>query len=255
MQKWFVPVLSILVLVSCSNRHAIAVFNLQKDNRCVVVDSVELTDDLTVYDSTDRIAWFPVYYIGDATKHYNLPDIPIKAKTFKRVDTILNQAQITTAHLNIFVDTALDVTVKKIYMHDETDRDLNGHFMWHNKPTTDSVKLAKAYPVFFTNLTSRILYMGDFNAVNFTGREAMNRQGLWVTIEAPNYYAGACGTGARQLLLNPHQVMIAKVPRYKGSFKTLCRLKLYIYRQTVYSNTFADYIDERMLTDSIKKND
>ncbi|HEX8549625.1 MAG TPA: hypothetical protein VF691_21875 [Cytophagaceae bacterium] len=73
--------------------------------------------------------------------------------------------------------------------------------------------------------------------------------GDWVDIDTPVYYA--CGAGARDIVIEPGEVLIAKLPRYNGNVKTECRLKFSRWKSVVYSNTFIDYIHEDQLTDSL----
>ncbi len=60
-----------------------------------------------------------------------------------------------------------------------------------------------------------------------------------------------CGYGARQIIAGPHQMIVAKLLRYKGDYFTECRLKCGRRGRYLYSNSFYDYIDKRQLTDTL----
>jgi hypothetical protein len=99
--------------------------------------------------------------------------------------------------------------------------------------------------VFITNLSDSLMFLGQHNYVNYMVREAKNEAGQWVPIELfdSRFPCNSC----RLLYLKPKQVLIAKVMRTTGSFKTTCRLKLSNASGAVYSNEFTDYIDKRAL--------
>ncbi len=89
--------------------------------------------------------------------------------------------------------------------------------------------------------------VGEFCSLFCFVRQAKNEHGRWVDVEYPTYYS--CGTNARDIVIEPQGFLVAKLIRFKGKYKTECRLKFDRWKSIppVYSNTFVDYIDKRQL--------
>ena len=240
--------LMFMVLAACKQR-TVPEYNVQRDSKYSIIDSTAKTDRFRVFDAKDRFAWYPIYYLGDTKETYELGANPIKSRARETYRPTATGGWFDK-NISVFVDTALDIAHKSTFTHEvvNENRKVNDPEIY----VTDSVKHFKAYPVFIKNTCDSTIYLGYFNYVNFMVLEAKNEQGSWVEIETLERQAG-CGVGARVIFLRPHQVIVAKILRYNGGFKTMCRLKLGNPKLAVYSNTFTEYIDKRMLTSISKR--
>ncbi|MCR5888435.1 hypothetical protein LRS06_11785 [Hymenobacter sp. J193] len=220
---------------------------MQTHHQTTIVDSAAQTRYFYPYSRDGRVGYYPVYYIGPrqdtlylgASKiygyQYGQKDYDRERKRFTWVDSL---------SMKIVVDTAFHLTYAELhYIH-------NKH---NHKDVISYVSYHKAFPVYVYNLTDSLIWLGKFSELGSTVRQAKDSQGKWVDIEKPiRYY---CGTGAREIVLEPRQCLVAKLLRYKGSYKTACRLRYTNAHRTVYSNTFTDYIDPRQLTDKLELED
>lgn len=143
--------------------------------------------------------------------------------------------------MKIVVDTTFSLSFQETYWHYKSDSDFN--------KIVDSIRLLKSYPVIVFNESDSMLEVGRFNDLRVV-RQVKNEAGDWQNIEVLPFYF--CGTGSRELVIEPGWILIAKLLRYKGDFKTQCRLKYEGFKRVVYSNVFNDYIDKRQLRDTLQ---
>ncbi len=234
-------------MLSCKYNHR---FTIQSNGKMVIVDSSEITQNRWPYYLEDGSAFFPVYYIGKLKdtvffganprpRHISRYDNDTQYYTNPR-----NLAVIDSCNMKIVVDTLYSLSYTLYY---------RSHPFDDERVRIDSTKSYKAFPVFVYNLSDSILFVGHFSELGHTVREAKDRQGHWKEIE--NLLDYGCFYAARNLLIRPREVLIAKMLRYEGNFKTLCRLKFKMRKAVVYSNTFMDYINEKQLTDSLRKSE
>jgi hypothetical protein len=233
----------ILALVSCHTKPEV---NIQSRQGLTLIDSTALEEDaeLMPFDSTDRMAFYPVYYLGEAADTIALGHHPVSMfyneKRDGKYDAARNWAAYTDRNMSIRVDTSLLLAYKRYFAHleDKTGNEI-----------VDSAKYYKAFPVFIINHSDSLLMPGSHNLVSKMIREAMDEDGRWVEVEEKVSFF--CGTAKRDLVVDPKTILIAKLLRYRGDTTVKFRLKFEFLNQGVYSriysNTFTDYFDKAQL--------
>ncbi|KAA9332751.1 hypothetical protein [Adhaeribacter soli] len=198
------------------------------------------------YDPNDRIGFYPIFYLGKLTDTITLGKEATRKNSNTQDDIKFRHARNFTfadnSKLKIKVDTAFKLTY-------------NLNFKSFNEQSKrieiDSTRSYRSFMVVVQNLSDSLISIGTFNNLEEIVRQAKDRSGNWVDIETPiEYY---CATGARDVVLEPGEIAIAKLIRYKGNFKTECRLKYSKWGRTLYSNSFTDYIDSKQFSVPINK--
>lgn len=232
------------VLLSSCEQNKIAT-TIQKNGNLTLVDSTKECNNFLPYSAENRQGFYPVFYIGEQTDTVKLGQEAISEWNYQQKQYPYHKKFADSTEIKIVVDTTFSLNYTEYYKH---------YSEKEGKKIVDSTQTFKVYPIFVYNLTDSLVHLGTHNHLGRTIRQAKNKQGIWVDIETPVRYF--CGTGARDIVIEEKQVLIAKLLRYRGDFKTLCRLKfttknpfLNVY-YNVYSNTFVDYIDKRQLIDS-----
>lgn len=190
------------------------------------------------YDSQRRNAKYPVYYIGPVKDTIEL-NRPLSPREYDVKNIDYDTIQPFTRSINnlkLFVDTTISTSHCFYHFH----LDIN------NLPKHEGSHMCLAYPIFVYNLSDSFVSLGMFNMLTNLVRQAKNEKGQWQDIETQSFFM--CGSGARDIVAGPQQMIVAKLLRYKGDYFTECRLKL---SKNLYSNTFYDYIDKRQLTDTL----
>jgi hypothetical protein len=209
----------------------------------VVVDSADQGNDFLPFDEDDNGAYYPVYYIGKQTDTLFLAHRPISMFTNEELenqyDFARNWNSTADMKIGIHVDTTINVGHDIVYFQEKETK------------VVDSTKSIKAFIVFITNLSDSLVMMGSHNFVGYLTREVQDKDGNWIEIERP--LTDLCGTAKRSLILQPSDIMVAKLLRYEGDTKALCRLKASIkfgnaeaYR--TYSNEYMDYFNIALTT-------
>lgn len=219
-----------------------AVLNVQRSGDLVLVDSTALTKRFYFYTSENTKAYYPIFYIGEASDSFVLRQDPIPrhwGAQPRDYSPLRNWAMSFENLLTIFVDTSINLAL----------RSASGHFSKYpnHDPIWDSIRHYSAFPVIVRNRSDSLIQLGIFSELWYTVRQAQNPAGEWVDIEELMEYA--CGTGHRDIVLEPGWVLVAKLMRYQGDYRALCRLKLVCRGNKVYSNTFVDWIDKKRLTE------
>lgn len=94
-----------------------------------------------------------------------------------------------------------------------------------------------AYPILISNTSEDTVYVGSGDHIPIR-IEAKNRAGEWMPIEKEFFYF--CGTGLDGIILPPNEILISSVVKYKGSFNTSMRIRMY----NLLSKPFAGSINE-----------
>jgi len=231
-----------LIILACNNNKVIP--TIQTNGKITLIDSSESAQNLMTYDDNYRSGYFPVYYIGKLCDTIRLGQNAISDRSFGQKDYSKSKkfSWVDSAKMKIIVDTSFNLTHNVRFNHFDDK---------NNKEIPDSSKSYKSFAVIIYNMSDSLFSLGLLNSLGYSVRQAKNKQGNWVDIETP--FSNFCGTGARNIVLEPNQVLIAKLIRQKGNFKTHCRLKFSKWDKTVYSNIYTDYISERQLTDTLEK--
>jgi hypothetical protein len=230
--RLIIPTLLTLILSSCWRDKPITSYK-----KTFLLDLSPIGNELLEYDSSYRKSPYVIYYIGPSYDTIQI-DKPISAEEDSGnnyTNTPFSQFGNGNNHLRIFVDTAISTT-------HSTYRTL----IENNSKETEIEYLYKAYPVFIYNRSDSLIYISNYNFLTHLVRQAKNIDGQWQDIEKPSKIY--CGINSRQIVTESHQMIVAKLLRYKGDYFTECRLKL---GKNLYSNTFYDYIDKRQLTDTL----
>ncbi len=230
----FRVVLSLLMmatLVSC--RQKIEQLNLQSHENLILIDSLVLTGELMEFHPS---ADFMVYYLGKSTDTIVLPRQPISSRAskaqYEKYENARNWARITSKNISIQVDTLFHILAPHHFSHLDEE---SGNWI------VDSIKYQKAFPIVVTNHSDSLVYLGTHNMIRRMVQEVKDDHGRWVILDKER--VDLCGVLARDLILDPKNMLIAKLPRYKGNTKAEFRLKFGFNDGYVYSNTFWDYFD------------
>lgn len=217
--------------------------NIKTCGTLTLVDSTLLAGHFQTYDPYYREGCYPVFFIGSLMDSLKLRPEPISKSLPYRKTNYTGQywRYPDNSKMTITVDTCFNLSYKIFYRH---------YAEVHQKSVVDSCTSYFAYPVIIHNLSDTILFLGMGNHLESIVRQAKNKENVWVDIESPFDYH--CGTCLRDLIVDVDEILVAKLTRYKGDFKTVCRLKYQKYNNIVYSNTFVDYIDYRQLTDPLR---
>lgn len=256
MQKYWFKLLSLVTILAgiligasqCRNRTFSP--NTYKLGNFVVLDSLATAGDLQTYTSgIPRHGYYPVYYLGKPTDtiRLGLRQIDRRAyltKDYSRVKYFLLPGP---GKMTIFVDTSVPVSHVAYFEHID-ERYLEKYDPKYRTSILDSVNYIKAFPILVQNTCDSMLLLGSFNDIQMV-RQVKNPNGVWVDIENPIEHG--CATGARDLVLEPKEIAIAKVLRYQGDYPATCRLKFMGRGEPVYSNTFTDMISRKQVTDKL----
>lgn len=232
-----------MAIISCNNETTSP--TIQSNGAIVIIDSSGPTEALWAYNPNERYGYYPIYYIGKLVDTIRLGQRKISGFSYGQKDDSKsgNFTWADSTKMRITVDTCFSLTHKVYYSH---------YAEQGEKEIIDSTKSFKAFALFVYNLSDSLLSVSDFSfsELRYTIRQAKDEQGNWKDIESPIRYF--CGTGARHIVIEPGEVIVAMLPRYSGNYKTECRLKYSREKYTIYSNTFSDYIDKKQLTDTLK---
>jgi hypothetical protein len=89
--------------------------------------------------------------------------------------------------------------------------------------------------------------MGRTFSLCFLHLEAKDKRGHWKKISKSISELGFCGTLQPHVHISPGEIILAKMPLYKGKYVTDCRLAFgYDDNNIVYSNEFKESFNVRM---------
>ena len=160
----------------------------------------------------------------------DLYDLPLPAWQRYSLDTFYegNYPIHKNGQIELFVDTSINTYFstskeKRIADSGEYERMMVSH---------------TAYPVFMHNNSDSLFFVGEGNSIGYTVIEALDSTGNWVQVIGR--HSGGCGTNARQLMLKPKGMLIAKYPIRSGNTYTRLRLKISRWKEwpVIYSNEF-----------------
>lgn len=242
----FSPILLFLVMTyileGCSGKRV--EINIQTNGKMVLIDSTSVVGELLPYSQHDVSAYYPVFYIGETKDTIRLENDKVtpfnfKAKSYENHEPF---TYATKEKLQIQIDTSVHLSYKDIYRSHPRDS-----VYLRKRKEVDIVRQFQSYPILIYNSSDSLISVGTFCALSDFIRQAKNEKGVWIDIETPTYYM--CGTLARDIVIEPKQLLVAKLIRFKGDVRTECRLKFKRWREIkpVYSNTFLDYVDKRQL--------
>lgn len=233
--RWFLTWTWLFILVSCTRNPLPVLYN--------TADGFVLEDtcrEASAFKLHDRgYCNYPIYYTGPVS------DTVRTGRQYNYYTTNWNDARYfhfsrsyTPVNLKILVDTTVHTNCRLEYT-------LPGY-----KVLEDSTLNYHAYLVTIRNISDSIIFMGRSFALYLAWREAKNREGKWVKTERTLHETGICGTNQPEIFLFPREIIISKLPRYTGNLVTECRLAFGFEDKVVYSNTFKDAIDEKILISS-----
>jgi len=101
--------------------------------------------------------------------------------------------------------------------------------------------VVKGLPVYIFNSTKKSVRLKIQDGQIMMIQEALVSNGNWKPIEFWRY--SWCGISYRDVILKPDYYLMTKIVKFKGSFKTLLRLKLINENEIIYSNPFKGSIN------------
>jgi hypothetical protein len=102
------------------------------------------------------------------------------------------------------------------------------------------------YPVYVLNATPRTKLLLGKDSWVFAIQEARDRSGHWRPIESKGY--DFCGNGRWAVKLHPRQAMVVLMTKYRGTFRTLLRVRLINGSSLYVSPPYAGQVDEQQFT-------
>ena len=208
-------------------------------NEFVLIDTTLTGNKFLTFE--ESYSNYPIYFIGSNTD-------TIKIGSRYKVGQIRNSQanerfinrKYTNETLKLFVDTTINTTSSTEYFSE-------------NYGALDSVKMFKSYLLMLQNISSSSLYLGRSFELLHLVRQAKDKTGKWINIDKSYDEINLCMTGQPTIILQSNEIIISKLKRYTGRFFTDFRFEFGTKENTVYSNVFKDYIDERIIINAYKK--
>ncbi len=236
MKNIIIIVVIILFLFNC--KHKEIPLNIQTNGQLTLIDSSELTENLITYLAAQNQGYYPIHYKGQSSDTIRLRKRRIPRYGYADKDYGDRFRSADSSRMTILVDTLFDLTHTAYYEHYPMDS---------YKIITDSVVNYKAYPVLVKNISDSLLFVGDCYEWDNIVRQVKTKKGIWKDIEVPGRFW--CGMGCKSIVLEPNQIMIAKLLRYKGDTIVECRLKYTVWKNTIYSNMFYEHLNIKEIQD------
>lgn len=230
-------ILSLLLLLSSCFRKPIPI-NHFNAGKFILED--------TAYKANEYLASFeddayPIYYLGPVTD-----TIHIGERYWRRRDNRFFREfpqycvyKLSTTNISIEVDTLSVVCQPIEYLNDKRQIDRY----------SDSNRYFHASMLIIRNVSDTAVSFGYTFNVSQVHREMLNRRGQWVKVADKLCEGWMCVTGQPYLYLKPGELIVSKVSRFSGEHSVYCRLALGRSHDTsqVYSNTFTECIDDKLL--------
>lgn len=220
-----------LCLLNCQED---SIVNIQVNGSSIMLDSSALSQKRWKVDTSENYAVYPAFYFGNSTDTIRLAKKEFQRygpPNFKDYSHIKYVCPPDCSNLSIFVDTAIDLTYSQNFFG---QLGLDGRFL------LDSIVGFKSHPVIVKNIGDDIFFINDCWILPLI-RQAKDKEGQWVDVEEP--FQLACGFGCRSIVLSPNEIVVSKLILNEGNTKTENRLRYSRFGNTVYSNTFIEYID------------
>jgi hypothetical protein len=230
--RFSIVLFSTCLFIACNSHKP----EFQSNDKLTLLDSLPITEKPIIRAANDFYALYPVYYMGAKQDTIYLGK-EISRYEDHRIKIDRNETRwlrdITKVKLT--VDTSFKLGHLVNYMHYDTTK---------SQMITDSIRTYPAYTILLENHSDSLLYVGIYNELN-TIMQVKTENGQWIDLEEP--ISHGCIFAARTMILQPRNILIAKVIRYKGDFLALCRLKFLYYNQSLYSNSFKYSINRSQL--------
>lgn len=249
----FTYILLILIFISCNKNNSVA-NNFQFPK---VIDTLGIA---TLYDSPNSIQ-IPSNLINKIQKLGKVVDLrdTIAPYNFFIDDHFLsdttNKNVTKRDELKILVDTTSEIAIRRF----DSNFELFKNYMWNDKISKkekfiDSIsyyavekfieknpKLLKAMSVFITNPTSKSIRVEEQDWRLMLIQEALDKSGKWKPIEYWEY--SGCGNSYGGIALRPKHLIMIKILKYSGNYKTKIRLKFLNDSIVYYSKPFSGSIN------------
>lgn len=179
---------------------------------------------------------YPIYYVGPVKDSISIGRRYFALWTpWKNKEHMVFSRKYNPENLDIRVITSLHTTVRQEYLLRDAE------------VLEDSTLNYHAFLITILNKSDSVLFMGRSFSLFMAWREAKDRRGNWIKIETPLHRQAICLSYQPEIFLNPKEIIVSKLPRYKGDFVTDFRLVFGYEKDVVYSNIFSDFIDEKIL--------
>ena len=183
---------------------------------------------------------FPIYYLGSlkdtistGRRYWLRPE-----RRFKEHPEYCIY-KYSKSEVSIKVDTLFSVCEAIEYLKEERliDRYCDSNRYYH------------ASMIVIRNASDTAVSLGITFSVFQIHREMLNSRGQWIKVNEKLCEDWFCGTGQPKIYLMPGELIISKIGHFNGAHAISCRLALGHCNDTsqVYSNTFTEYLDDRLL--------
>ncbi|WP_461789150.1 hypothetical protein [Pedobacter sp.] len=232
MNRFLISLIAIVGCISCRKP-----FNVQHFHETVFIDSVSLDTTLKPRKKDTQIRYYPVYYTGPLQDTIHLGEkLPSHGENKNFQDFVLRSLDEVT----LTVDTSIKLNNLTIFESYRTGDDTFAK-------RVDSIIKEPAYAIILQNRSDSTLFLGHFNYLRSIVMQYQDKSGKWKDVEKAAFAYDTCLTFAKNIVVGPKQILVAKLIEYEGNFAPLCRLKLMNFDQTCYSNTFHFKLDKSII--------
>lgn len=208
--------------------------HIGKSGNIVIIDSCYSSVQTACLDSTESD--YPIYYLGEPKD-----TIMIGRRYFERWTTWnwsekalrMSSINYTDKNLTLEVDTAFHTVLS------------NEHFSMSGNIIPDSTENYKALLVKISNISDSTIYLGSSFSLYHMYLEIKNDSGVWVKATQKFSEQGVCMSSRATILLNPSNIIFAKVKLHQGDTIAEFRLAFGKYNRKIFSNTYIDSIDKK----------
>lgn len=221
-----------LSLSSCQQN--LSNVKLYKAGTFVLIDTSTEANQLLPFDN--EYCDYPIYYKGTQTDTIKIGRRYWTERTHWNESYIMPCSRTYSSKtIEIYVDTLVKTNSPVEYISDS------------KRVIEDSTVNYHALLFSIKNISDSSMYLGKTFSLFYLHREAKNKYDNWVPVDNNLSEAGLCLTGEPTIVLNPRELILSKLRRYKGAYTTDFRLCFGYGNNLVYSNTFRDQIDESAL--------
>jgi len=226
---------SLLLMLSLSScQQDLSNVKLYKAGSFILVDTTAEANQLLPFGNSN--CDYPIYYKGVQTDTIKIGRRYWIGRTNWNEDIKMPWSRTYSSKtLEIYVDTLVKTNSPIEFISDSKTGGKNSTANYHSLLV--SIK----------NISDSSIYLGRTFSLFYLHREARNKHGNWVPVDNNLSEAGLCLTGEPTIVLNPGELILSKLIRFKGAYTTDFRLCFGYGKNLVYSNTFRDQIEESVV--------
>lgn len=227
---FWIPLILMFCACKMNNRNV----NIKKTGFYTIIDSGLNPVKTASFDITE--CDFPIYYMG-----YPKDSIKIGRRYFERW-TIWKDDTTQTVSVN-YIDKNLTIKVDTSYYTILS----NEYISRCGNIIADSTENFKALLITICNISDSTLYLGSSFSLYHMYIEIKNGSGKWIKATQKLSEQAICMSSRASIFLKPQQIIIAKARLHTGDTIAEFRLAFEKLHKKVFSNTYMDSIDKKVL--------